>query len=370
MAGIYIHIPYCKKRCHYCDFYFVTNTASEKLFVDALKFEIQSRNLETSEVIETIYFGGGTPSIIQPKFIADILKYIHQNFKVINSPEITLEANPDDLTIENLDAFYQAGINRLSVGIQSFRDEHLIWMNRSHNANDALTVIDRASKIGFSDFSIDLIYGIPGMTDEDWMEQLKIAASLPVNHLSCYCLTVEPKTRLHKLIKENIYKSPDDELQAKQFLLLMETAPSLGFEHYEISNFARNGHYSKHNSAYWNAIPYLGFGPSAHSFDGTARTHNPSSLTKYIENPLNSIKELLSENEKYNEYILIALRTIKGIDIQKIQNQFSESINQHFQQHIFKMKEHEHGYIENNFFKLNNAGRLYADRIALDFFIV
>ena len=369
MAGLYIHIPFCKQRCHYCDFYFVTNTKLESEFVAALKKEISARKNETAQV-ETIYFGGGTPSIINPKHIQDILTLIYTEYTVVDDAEITLEANPDDLTTEHLQAFYDAGINRLSIGIQSFDDEYLKWMNRSHTAEEALTVIDRATQIGFKDFSIDLIYGIPGMDEKQWQQQLKTAASLQVNHLSCYCLTVEPKTPLDKFIKKKIYTNTDDDMQSKHFKILMEMAPTLGFEQYEISNFARNQHYSKHNTAYWEYKPYIGFGPSAHSFDGITRRHHASSLSAYIQDPIALIEEALTEEERFNEYILIGLRTSKGVNIEAMKNKFSETIYTHFEKELSEHENKEHIYIQDGFLRLSDGGKIYADSVASAFFLV
>ncbi len=327
MAGIYIHIPFCKQACHYCNFHFVTSLRNKTELINALIREIDlQKEYLTNETVETIYFGGGTPSLLETgelRSLADKMKAIYH---VSKDAEITLEANPDDITEEKLAGWKEIGINRLSIGVQSFFDEDLQWMNRAHNAEQAIGNLQLAIK-QFSNITIDLIYGTPQLTNEKWKHNVDTAIALNIPHLSCYALTVEPKTPLHKMIREHASEDVNPDKQSEQFLLLMQWLEEAGYEHYEISNFAKPGQRSRHNSSYWQQKKYLGIGPSAHSFNGSSRQWNVSNNNNYIESINKDLipvaeKEILTASQKLNEYIMTALRTIEGIDLEFLSSQF------------------------------------------------
>lgn len=322
------------------------------------------------EVLNTIYFGGGTPSMMPPAQIDRLLQAVHRLWRVSNDAEITLEANPEDISNETLKSWKSSGINRLSIGLQSFDDEQLKWMNRTHLASDAVRSVESAAALGFNNISVDLIYGLPGMGELAWEHSIRQAAALPVLHLSAYGLTVEPRTPLHQMIRKKMTPSPDQEVQASQYLLLMELAPSLGFEQYEISNFARGGAYSRHNSAYWNYTPYIGIGPSAHSFDGVVRSHHIPKLSAYIENPLQLEVETLSPKEKFNEYIYISLRKNIGIDLSKLGQLFGSEWCEHVNKVAGLPEISPFLHRTDHGIQLSNEGRVMADRIAMEFFKV
>ena len=272
MAGIYIHIPFCRKACHYCNFHFSTLLKGKNDFTQALLKEIElQNNYLQNEAIQTIYFGGGTPSLLEKNELFEIMKQLIQHYNIHEKAEITLEANPDDIDKEKLQEWKEAGVNRLSIGIQSFFEEDLKWMNRAHNAEQARNCISLAQQTGFDNLSVDLIYGTPTLTDEKWRENIGIAVTMNIAHLSCYALTVEPGTALQKMITQRKKEDIDTEKQARHFLLLTDWLEQSGYEHYEISNFAKPGYRSRHNSSYWSGEKYLGFGPSAHSFSGQYR---------------------------------------------------------------------------------------------------
>ena len=322
MSGIYLHIPFCKQACLYCNFHFSTSLAHKNELIAALLKEtsLQKSYLE-DDVVETIYFGGGTPSLLE---IADLrlqIEKIRQTFPVAIDAEITLEANPDDITEEKLIAWKEIGINRLSIGVQSFFEEDLVWMNRAHNAQQAIDNLQLAIK-QFDNITIDLIYGHPLLTDEKWKQNVEQVISLNIPHISCYALTVEPKTPLQKMIKEQKKEDVNPEKQADQFTQLMNWLEEAGYEHYEISNFAKPGHRSWHNTSYWQGKKYLGLGPSAHSFNGTSRQWNVSNNSKYIKalnkNELPFEKEILTVTQQLNEYIMTSLRTKEGLDLGRV----------------------------------------------------
>lgn len=326
MAGIYIHIPFCRRACHYCDFHFTTNLKNTKALVDAIVKEIGIRkSYLKNENISTIYFGGGTPSLLDPADIALIIDEIRSHNQVDVHAEITLEANPEDLKAEKLSGLRKIGINRLSLGTQSFIDSELTWMNRMHTSEQAKSVISQAQKEGFDNISIDLIFGLPDQTAEDWQFNLDTAIGLNVQHISSYSLTVEPKTVLHNNISKGLQSSPNEDAAANYLQMNMNQLPKAGFEHYEISNYAQEGFISQHNSSYWKGVPYLGLGPSAHSFNGESRQWNVRSNAAYMSK-LNSNGsffevETLTEKDRLNELILTGLRTKWGIqksDIEKV----------------------------------------------------
>lgn len=333
MAGIYIHIPFCKQACHYCDFHFSTSLKKKEEMLVALKGELLLRKAELKgEIIETIYFGGGTPSILAVEEINALIETVYQNYTVIDQPEITLEANPDDLTTTTIHRLAQSKVNRLSIGIQSFGEEDLKMMNRAHNAQEAITCLQEAVRY-FDNISIDLIYGIPNLSNERWLENIQRILDLGIPHISCYALTVEERTALNKLIQKGVIPSPKEEVAHAHFMLLIEKLRANGYIHYELSNFAKPGYYSKNNSAYWLGKKYLGIGPSAHSFDGTYRSWNISNNPLYIKaieaGELPSEIEKLSLSDRYNEYIMTGLRTIWGVDLARIAREFGSTFHEY-----------------------------------------
>ena len=322
MAGIYIHIPFCRKACTYCNFHFSTNHQLINQVIDSIGLEMSLQSKYLSTPIETIYLGGGTPSLLNRSQLETILNKIGSIFTVMPNSEVTLEANPDDINEEQLNAWVELGINRLSIGIQSFRDQDLQWMGRAHNATQALNCIKLAQKAGIENISIDLIYGIPGLSDADWSNNIDLAISSGVPHLSCYALTVEPKTALAYKIIQQAIPDVDATHQANHFHILQEKIALAGFEQYEISNFSLPGKRSNHNSNYWSGKHYLGLGPSAHSFNGLSRQWNISNNALYIQSLAKGIIPFELENltltQQVNEYIMTALRTIEGIQANKI----------------------------------------------------
>lgn len=375
LASIYIHIPYCKQRCVYCDFHFSIIQKDKLEMLKCIKIEIANRkDYLNNELIDTLYFGGGTPSILEKLEIKGILKHLHNTFNISTNAEITIECNPDDLSLDKLKALKQIGINRLSIGVQSFKDKDLEFMKRSHNANEAIDSIKLAQNIGFNNITIDLIYGLPDQSIADWEQNIQQAFDLDIQHLSAYALTVENKTILSQMVKKNKVKILSDTKVIKQFNILQNKAEEKGFIHYEISNFGKKGFFSKHNSGYWKSVHYLGIGPSAHSYNGYIRRSNISSNKKYIHNinlGLNYFEdEFLSESEQYNEYIYTSLRTIWGIDIDTIAKKYSEGILSHFQNEISKWENKKFIISDKKKFTLTRSGKSFADMIASDLFIV
>lgn len=375
MAGIYIHIPFCKQACNYCNFHFATSLRQKDDFIAALAKEINITPLfddANKEKIETIYIGGGTPSLLGPGDLKTIFEALHAKFEIANTAEITLEANPDDINPSKLSIWKTIGINRLSMGIQSFDEEELAWMNRAHNAAESLLCINTMQEAGFDNFSIDLIYGSPLLTNDRWKRNVDIAIENQVPHISCYALTVEPKTPLAKQIALNKTSAANSEKQAGQFLSLMQWMRNAGYEHYEISNYALPGMRSRHNSSYWQGKNYYGFGPSAHSFDGNNRRWNIANNAKYIQsiaqNTIPFEEEKLTATQRLNEYIMVSLRTAEGLDVDKITEQFGKQ----FSDKIISLS---HQYIQqgkivlqNNSLMLTDEGKLFADGIAADLF--
>ena len=374
MAGIYIHIPFCKQACYYCNFHFSTSLNLKDALIRALlkEIELRSSNLD-NETIETIYFGGGTPSLLSIDDINLILSSLNENYNISDSAEISFEANPDDITIEKLDGWKNAGINRLSIGIQSFIERDLKWMNRAHNASQAVSCIQLAKQAGFNNFSIDLIFGVPRLSNNEWQKNVQTAIDLQVPHISSYALTVEPKTALQKMIALKKKENVNTDIQADQFHILMRKMNEAGYEHYEISNFARPGFRSQHNSSYWQGEKYIGIGPSAHSYNGKERMWNKANNALYIqslqEDIIPSEKEILSKSQKLNEYVMTSLRTMEGMDLLFIENNFSkkgrERIENLFNQKIKK----ENYFISSNKIILTNDGKLFADAIAVELFL-
>jgi len=366
MAGIYLHIPFCRQACHYCNFHFSTSLQLKNDTVDALLKEMEARRDYIGRApVETIYFGGGTPSLLTEEELGRILNKLHALFPIAPDAELTLEANPDDMAIPGrLTAWRQAGINRLSIGIQSFFEEDLRWMNRVHNAGQALESIHKAQDAGLDNISIDLIYGTPGLSDGNWKKNVEQAFQLGIPHLSCYALTVEPRTALDTMIRQHKKEDIDPEDQARQFLLLMDWVAAAGYEHYEISNFSLPGRRSRHNTSYWQGRPYLGLGPSAHSYDGAAsRQWNIANNALYIKNPGSHIeKEILTPVQQLNEYIMISLRTMEGLDLGRVPQQ--EVLLRQAEKYIKEGKM----ILKDNRLVLTREGKLFADGIAAALF--
>lgn len=374
MAGIYIHVPFCKQACHYCDFHFSTSLKNKKPLIAAILKELELRKTYLpNDNIGTIYFGGGTPSLLDTDEIQQILAQINTLFKVATDAEITLEANPDDLTISKIKSLKTAGINRLSIGIQSFYDEDLSDMNRAHNANEAKVVVQNCIDQGFEHLSIDLIYGGTTLSDEHWIQNLRTAFTSGINHLSAYSLTVEPKTALSSFIAKGKKPPLEDEKSIRHFELLKSMAKEHGFEHYEISNLAKPGHYSTHNTNYWKGESYLGIGPSAHSFDGNSRQWNVRNNSQYIklvgEKGIYFEQEQLSPSDQYNEYIMTALRTTWGVDFNIIQERFGAELLSYLEEQIQQIS---NNLIEETSigFKLSASGMNVADTIISECFWV
>lgn len=374
MSGIYIHIPFCKQACHYCDFHFSTSLKKKEEMVLALAKEIQLRKDELgNEVVATIYFGGGTPSILSVEEIQFLIDEVYKNFDVIENPEITLEANPDDLSNEQIIELSKTPINRLSIGIQSFFEDDLKLMNRAHNAEEAKRCLETASKY-FNNITIDLIYGIPNMNNERWLQNVETALSFGIPHISSYALTVEPKTALDKFIKKGLVKQPDDEVAQEHFHILVNRLQEEGFVHYELSNFGKLEYFSKNNSAYWLGKKYIGIGPSAHSYDGTNRSWNIANNTLYIksieENQLPSETETLTTVDRYNEYIMTGLRTIWGVSLERIEKEFGPKYLDYLNLQSQKFIEDELLFTENGILRTTQKGKFLSDGIASDLFLL
>lgn len=374
MAGIYIHIPFCKQRCSYCDFHFSTNLDSKSELVKMIEKELVLRKNEISEPIETIYFGGGTPSLLNQSELDFIFNSIYKNFNVNSDSEITIETNPDDLTHSKIKEFKSFPINRFSIGIQSFFDEDLKLMNRAHNADEAIKSVKIAQDNGFENITIDLIYGGQTTSDEMWKTNLETALGLNVPHISSYALTVEPKTALDHQIEKGKIAYIDDTKQEQHFRMLCETLAANNFIQYEISNFGKEGFFSQHNSNYWKGKPYLGIGPSAHSFDGKNRNWNIANNSIYIknlkQNKIPNEVELLSENERFNEIMMIGLRTIYGIDLIKIQQDFPQEFHTDLLNEIQHYLKEELIQQHENILTLTDKGKFLADGIASSLFRV
>lgn len=374
MAGIYLHIPFCKQACYYCNFHFSTSLAKKNAMTAAILKEVDlQKDYLSGETVQTIYFGGGTPSLLDAGELQSLLAKLRETFIIDEQAEITLEANPDDLDTDKLLALRDAGVNRLSIGVQSFHEADLKWMNRAHNSHQALDCIQSAQQLGFRNITIDLIYGGPTLTDAGWEENVKKAISLGIPHLSCYALTVEPGTALDQFIKKKKMDPTDPEKAARHFEMLMQWLEEAGYEHYEISNFALPGWHSRHNSSYWQGRPYLGLGPSAHSFNGHSRQWNIANNTIYLQRITQSEVpfeiEHLTPAMMFNEYIMTSLRTSAGCNLEWINTRFGAELGRDLlkNSHEFILK----GWMvqRGETLVLTKAGRLFADGIAGDLFI-
>ena len=330
MAGIYVHIPFCKSRCIYCDFFSTTSLTERDKYVTAIKKELELRidYLPLNTEIETIYFGGGTPSMLKAEQLCDVLNYIKQIYNVTDNAEITIEGNPDDLCIDFLESIKKGGFNRLSMGVQTFNDKRLKFLCRRHTADIAKKSVENAHKVGFDNISIDLMYGFPEESLADWISDIDQALLLAPEHISAYSLMYEEGTQLYKMLESGRIEEIDEDVSVKMYNMLIERLQSSGYEHYEISNWGKKGMHSRHNSSYWEGIPYLGVGAGAHSFDGNSRQWNPNSLEEYIagiasNNPIFE-KEELTPNQRYNEMVMTGLRTAKGIDLKRLETLFGK----------------------------------------------
>jgi oxygen-independent coproporphyrinogen-3 oxidase len=375
MSGLYIHIPFCKQACYYCDFFFSTKQERRGEIVQAIVTEIAiQKNYLGGEPLETVYFGGGTPSILLPAELDEILKAIHVNFSISDNAEFTLEGNPDDLTREKLDYLFGAGINRLSVGIQSFDDVVLKYLNRAHDNYMARGCIENAKTAGFNNISIDLIYAIPQRADGDWEKDIRDALDLQPQHISSYSLTIEEKTVFGKWSKQGKLRPVDDDISAKQLRTLIDILESENFEQYEVSNFSKAGYHSRHNSNYWKNRKYLGIGPSAHSYNGDSRQYNVSNNASYLRSIQQGLVpatvEMLSRDDKVNEYLLTTLRTSWGADLGMLLDHFHYDLLNDNGEYIQSLKSKGYIEIQERTLRLTREGRFLADKIASDLFIV
>jgi oxygen-independent coproporphyrinogen-3 oxidase len=372
MAGIYIHIPFCKQACYYCDFHFSTSLQYKSDMLKALQNEIRlQKDYLAGETIDTIYLGGGTPSLLQGDEINTLFDVITKHHSVSSAAEITIEANPDDLDEQRVKELRHTPINRFSIGIQSFYDEDLLWMNRAHRSREAEASVKRVQDAGFTNITADLIYGFPLLTDHKWKHNLEQIFELKIPHISAYSMTVEPKTALASFIEKKVFAPMNEAQSADQFMVLLDEMKNHGYEQYEISNFCLPDHYSRHNSNYWKGVKYLGIGPSAHSFNGDSRQWNVPNNAKYISalsiNNIPAEREQLSEQDRLNEYIMTSLRTIWGLDLHKL-----ESISKYSGEQLLKAAEEffEKGWItkKEQIITLTPEGKLYADKIAAELF--
>lgn len=373
--GIYIHVPFCRSKCIYCGFYSVANTQQKETYLSALHQEIDLRaNYIQGHVLRTVYFGGGTPSLLNSQELTDILAHLRQRFSFAYLEEITLEANPEQLTPEYCKSLRSLGINRLSIGVQSFQDHVLQFMGRRHTAKEAVCAVHNAQEAGFDNISIDLIYGVAERNDEQWSEDLAIAFSLNIRHLSCYALTPEENSILYKQIENHRHAPVDDEQAARQYDILQQALPHSGFSQYEVSNFAKPGFESKHNSSYWNHTPYLGLGPSAHSFDGRSRQWNSANITQYCKDIQNGDtwagSEDLEKTDLYNEHILLGLRTREGLSLKDIEDKYGkERVDELLEYFDNRIPESQYEKTAGTL-RLTAEGLWFADGIAEDAFIV
>ena len=374
MAGIYIHIPFCKQACHYCNFHFSTSLRHRDEMVTAICKEIDlQKDFLTNKNLTTIYFGGGTPSLLETSEINQILERLSKNYSWENNIEITLEANPDDITTEKISKLRAGGVNRLSIGIQSFIDSELLASNRAHNSDESLKAVQKCQDAGIDNLSIDIIYGMPSSTQDSWQYNIDKALELDVDHISSYALTVEPKTFLDHMVKKGRILLPKEMEVNKQYLQLIHSLTTAGYDHYEISNFAKPSKYAVHNTNYWMSVPYLGLGPSAHSYQPTFRQWNINNNAKYIKSiskgVIPSEREQTKYADQFNEYIMTRLRTMWGVDLNELNNRFSSELN-NVQKNIAKYIKSQHVLLEDNHYRLTPKGKLLADGIASDLFLI
>lgn len=374
MAGLYVHIPFCRQKCHYCNFYSLATKKYHHQIIEAIIRELEIRHdYSGGKKLNTIYFGGGTPSLFQPQILNSIIEKAQQVFGVEKNAEITVEANPDDISKQWLTELRETPVNRLSIGVQSFDDSDLQYLNRTHSASKAEESIKLVQDHGFENLSIDLIYGSPNLNDELWNENIFKAIEFGVPHISAYALTVEPGTALDHFIRKGKYMPVDDAKAAQHFNMLTESLEKAGYEHYEISNFCLPGKYSRHNTSYWFGEKYIGVGPSAHSFDGNSRQWNVSKLKSYVSSiekgMINSEKEILSQDQKYNEYVMTALRTMWGIDLENIRNEFGMDFFSYLLNEAKPFIDNNQLEVLKNKMFLTKKGKFFADGIAAGLFV-
>lgn len=373
MSGIYLHIPFCKKACHYCNFHFSTSANYIDKMVAALKNELILRKHDSLHPVETIYFGGGTPSMLSTAALSELIAEITSHYSVVTTPEITVETNPDDLSPLYLRQLKAIGVNRLSIGVQSFHDAELTLMNRAHSGKQAIRSVVWALDV-FENVSIDLLYGTPHTTFSDWKKNLKTALTLDVPHISSYALTLEPKTALEHFVKKGVVSLLDEKDVEEQFLYLVDTLTTNGYEHYELSSFGKSGFHSKNNTAYWKGKPYLGIGPSAHGFDGAQRYWNVSNNAVYMNNiaagRLPQTIEKLRIVDKFNEAIMIGLRASWGVSLNQMGQELGSRYREHLEQQAQRFIEEDLLFIENNCLKTTQKGAFLADGIAADLFLI
>lgn len=372
MAGIYIHIPFCKQACHYCNFHFSTRLTHRQAMVEALAKELFLRKDYLREAVSTIYYGGGTPSLLSLDELQLLQDTVAHHYQIVDTIECTLEANPDDISMQKLMQWKQAGVNRLSIGLQSFSDKELKWMNRAHSAQQAEECVRMTHEAGFSNFSIDLIYGSPLLTDDEWMNNISRVLTLAPPHISCYALTVEENTVLHHKILKHIQVPPDSEKQSRQYYQMIAQLTDAGYEQYEISNFSLKGFKSRHNSSYWQGTHYLGIGPSAHSYNGKSRQWNLCNNALYLKSVSDGIVpfeiEILTRQQQMNESIMIQLRTNNGLNLSDFQKQFGENYRKKLQQAAQKHIVQKTMKLVNDRLVLSLEGQFFADGISSDLF--
>jgi oxygen-independent coproporphyrinogen III oxidase len=373
LSGIYLHIPFCKQACHYCDFHFSTSMGHKEATVQAIARELElRRDYLQGQGVHTIYFGGGTPSLLTQQELEHLLQTVQRLFAVAEDAEITLEANPDDLSPAKLQELKAAGINRLSIGLQSFHEPHLRLMNRAHSATESLQCVRDAQAAGFNNITVDLIYGIPAPDHSIWLEDLKTLFSLNVQHLSCYALTVEPDTALGRWSKKGKFRPAEDEYTARQFEILLEQMRAHGYEQYEVSNFCKPGFESRHNSNYWRGVHYLGVGPSAHSFNGASRQYNVANNRKYTaaiaEGAIPAEVEALTSADQANDYLLTTLRTSWGCDLRVMRDRFGYDVLSQHSLYLQELQAKGMATLESDVLYLTDQGKLLADQITLDLF--
>ena len=371
MSGIYIHFPFCKSKCIYCNFYSVAALQHKEAYLSTLLKEVEmTTGYLPDKHVATVYFGGGTPSLLDVSEVETILTALSRHYDFSADAEITLEANPEQLKKQYVNDLKSLGINRLSVGVQSFSDDILQLLKRRHTVVDAEQALHTVFEAGFDNVSIDLIYGIPYRSDNQWNDELSKAFTFPITHLSAYSLTVEPSTLLDRKIKSKQFLPIDERKEEDNYKQLIDRAKLSGFEHYEISNFAKNGCFSRHNFAYWEGVPYLGLGPSAHSFDGQSRQWNPADIQQYVKNIATGCreeeKEELTAEMRFNEYVMLMLRTYKGIDIEHIKTQFGVQYADQVLQHFKQVPAVFYSQLEANRYVLTAEGMRFADKIAVD----
>lgn len=374
MAGIYIHIPFCKQACYYCDFHFSTNMKKKDAMLAALNQELVLRKDEfAGQKIETIYFGGGTPSVLSAKEIKDLISAVYDSYEVVATPEITIEANPDDLSSSKLKELAASPVNRLSIGIQSFFDEDLTLMNRAHSSKQAIESLEEATQL-FDNISIDLIYGLPNLDHERWKQNITKALEFNIAHISSYALTVEPKTALKKFIEKGIVPELDDDMAEEQFHILIDMLTAAGYKHYELSNFGKPSYFSKNNTAYWLGKNYLGIGPSAHSYDGIRRGWNSKNNSLYIksivEQKLPMEIEVLTKTDRYNEYVMTGLRTIWGVSLQRVMSDFGTVYHEYLLQQSEKLLKEGFLRIDGDTLLVTKKGKFLSDGLAADLFML